>query len=45
MHYDIEFKDDMPKTLVGKVVYRVLEEEEFQKIQAAEEAAGEGQAS
>jgi len=33
MPYDIEFKDDMPKTLVGKVAYRVLEEEELKKIQ------------
>ncbi len=24
----IAFKEDMPKTLVGKVAYRVLEEEE-----------------
>jgi len=32
MPYDIEFKDDMPKTLVGKVAYRVLEEEELKKI-------------
>jgi long-chain acyl-CoA synthetase len=37
MPYDIEFKDDMPKTLVGKVAYRVLEEEELAKIQAAQE--------
>ena len=34
MPYDIAFKDDMPKTLVGKVAYRVLEEEELAKIQA-----------
>ena len=34
MPYDIEFKDDMPKTLVGKVAYRVLEEEELAKIAA-----------
>ncbi len=27
----IEFKDDLPKTLVGKVAYRVLEEEELNK--------------
>ncbi len=27
MPYDIEFRDDLPKTLVGKVAYRVLEEE------------------
>lgn len=32
MPYDIEFRDDMPKTLVGKVAYRVLEEEELAKI-------------
>ncbi len=31
MPYDIEFKEDMPKTLVGKVAYRVLEEEEAAK--------------
>lgn len=36
MPYDIEFKDDMPKTLVGKVAYRVLEEEELAKLKAAE---------
>lgn len=35
MPYDIEFKDDMPKTLVGKVAYRVLEQEELEKIAAA----------
>ena len=34
MPYDIEFKDDMPKTLVGKVAYRVLEEEELAKLAA-----------
>lgn len=38
MPYDIEFKDDMPKTLVGKVAYRVLEEEELAKLKAAEES-------
>lgn len=32
MPYDIEFKDDMPKTLVGKVAYRKLEEEELNKM-------------
>ena len=36
MPYDIAFKEDMPKTLVGKVAYRVLEEEELSKIQAEE---------
>ena len=38
MPYDIEFRDDMPKTLVGKVAYRVLEEEELAKLTSAEEA-------
>ena len=31
MPYDLSFKDEMPKTLVGKVAYRVLEEEELAK--------------
>lgn len=30
--YDIEFRDQLPKTLVGKVAYRILEEEENIKI-------------
>ena len=34
MPYDIEFREDMPKTLVGKVAYRVLEEEEQAKLAA-----------
>ena len=38
MPYDIEFKDDMPKTLVGKVAYRILEEEELAKINASQES-------
>jgi long-chain acyl-CoA synthetase len=33
MPYDIEFREDLPKTLVGKVAYRVLEEEELQRQQ------------
>ena len=36
MPYDIAFKDDMPKTLVGKVAYRALEEEELKRIAAEE---------
>ncbi len=32
MPYDIEFRDEMPKTLVGKVAYRILEEEELSKL-------------
>jgi len=31
MPCDIEFREDLPKTLVGKVAYRVLEEEELKK--------------
>ena len=34
--YDIEFRDTLPKTLVGKVAYRVLEEEEMAKAAVAE---------
>ena len=36
MPCDIVFKDDMPKTLVGKVAYRVLEEEELAKLQSVQ---------
>lgn len=32
MPYDIEFRPELPKTLVGKVAYRVLEEEELAKV-------------
>lgn len=35
MPKEIEFRDDLPKTLVGKVAYRVLEEEEAAKAAAA----------
>ena len=38
MPYDIEFREDMPKTLVGKVAYRVLEEEELAKTEKEKEA-------
>ena len=41
MPYDIEFRDELPKTLVGKVAYRVLEEEELQHIQATEAPAAD----
>jgi len=41
MPYDIEFREELPKTLVGKVAYRVLEEEEEQKHKAAEVQAQE----
>ena len=39
MPYDIEFRDELPKTLVGKVAYRKLEEEELAKIAAANAGA------
>ncbi|MBQ1523200.1 MAG: AMP-binding protein, partial [Erysipelotrichaceae bacterium] len=41
MPYDIEFREELPKTLVGKVAYRVLEEEELQKIAETEKKAAE----
>ena len=39
MPYDIEFRSEMPKTLVGKVAYRQLEEEELSKIKDQQENA------
>lgn len=30
--YDIEFRETLPKTLVGKVAYRILEQEELEKL-------------
>ena len=32
MPYDVEFRENLPTTLVGKVTYRVLEDEELKKI-------------
>ena len=40
MPYDIEFRSELPKTLVGKVAYRVLEEEEAEKYKAEQESKG-----
>ena len=37
--YDIEFRDQLPKTLVGKVAYRELEEEELKKLKFEERPA------
>ncbi len=37
MPYDIEFRESLPKTLVGKVAYRVLEEEELAKMASEKE--------
>lgn len=39
MPCDIEFREEMPKTLVGKVAYRVLEELELQKLKDNKESA------
>ncbi len=35
MPYDVEFREELPKTLVGKVAYRTLEEEEAAKSEKA----------
>ena len=35
MPYEIEFREDLPKTLVGKVAYRVLEEEANAQVENA----------
>jgi len=43
MPKDIEFRAELPKTLVGKVAYRVLEEEELAKAQAETAAAAKDQ--
>lgn len=37
MPYDIEFREDMPKTAIGKIAYRKLEEEELNKINEQKE--------
>ena len=33
MPYEFEYRDELPKTLVGKIAYTVLEREEEQKRQ------------
>ena len=38
MPKEIEFRDELPKTLVGKVAYRKLEEEDAEKRRLAKEA-------
>ena len=38
MPYDIEFRTELPKTLVGKVAYRQLEEEEAAKMSSSSPA-------
>ena len=42
MPYTIEFRDDLPKTLVGKVAYRELEEAELARIASGETDDGPG---
>jgi long-chain acyl-CoA synthetase len=37
MPKDIEFRDELPKTLVGKVAYRKLEEAELAKYKTNKE--------
>ncbi len=37
---DMEFRDDLPKTLVGKIAYKDLEEEEIKKLKAAGKFSG-----
>jgi long-chain acyl-CoA synthetase len=37
MPYAFEYRDALPKTLVGKVAYTVLEKEEADKLKAAGE--------
>jgi long-chain acyl-CoA synthetase len=39
MPYDVEFREQLPKTLVGKIAYTVLEKEEEEKRKAAEGSA------
>lgn len=39
MPYDIEFRDELPLTKLGKIDYRALEEEEMAKIAEQEEQA------
>ena len=43
MPKEIEFRDELPKTLVGKVAYRKLEEEEAAKREATKAAEAENE--
>ena len=38
---EVEFRDDLPKTLVGKIAFNTLEEEEKAKLRAAGQYAGD----
>ena len=42
---EIEFRDELPKTLVGKVAYRILEQEEEEKIAEYEATKAEVKSS
>jgi long-chain acyl-CoA synthetase len=37
---EIEFRPDLPKTLVGKIAFSVLEQEEIDKLKAEGKYAG-----
>jgi long-chain acyl-CoA synthetase len=37
---EIEFRDSLPKTLIGKIAFNVLEQEEIAKLKAAGKYAG-----
>ena len=39
--YEIEFREELPKTLVGKVAFRVLEKEELEKLERAKAESAE----
>lgn len=43
MPKEIEFREDLPKTLVGKVAYRKLEEEELEKLRSLQEQPEQAQ--
>ena len=38
MPYDIEFREELPRTLVGKVAYKILEQEEADRRVAEAQA-------
>ena len=37
---EIEFRESLPKTLVGKVAFNILEQEEITKLKAARKYTG-----
>jgi long-chain acyl-CoA synthetase len=37
---EIEFRDSLPKTLIGKIAFNVLEQEEIAKLKAAGKYTG-----